>query len=334
MITDKRLADVLMGVLLLFLTGVSHGGDPSGQIKSLAISPDGKLIAIGYVKGDTSFIYTLPVDTGKAKRLTDAKSGVESNPAFSADGKRIAYSCSPGGSENSRIIMGNVDGSGRRSWSPSDVSDLRPVFSPDNKTLVFERSGYYGSYSPIAQPHSHDWDLYASDLGGTKVRQLTNEQFYLASPPSISPDGKSLAVVTEGGDTNREIVIYSLDHPGKPTQALQPHVPREADHKNPILTSPNYMPDGKTLLFMDATNGGLGKAYDYDVYRVDIASGVVRRLTQGNGFATDLKVSADGTTGVFLKWQLDRHRTPTKSDIYLLDIKAERVTAIKITGLD
>lgn len=206
------------------------------------------------------------------------------------------------------------------------------MFSPDNKSIVFSRSGFYGSYSPIAQPHPHAWRFYASDLDGTNVRELTSESFYMASPASISSDGKNMVIVREGINTNREIAIYALDHPGKPIQSLQPHVPKEADPKNPILNFPNYMPDGKSILFMAASDGKHG--YDYDVYRLDLTTGSLDRLTNGNGYATDLKVSADGKTAVFLKWRSDWHRTPVNSEPYLLDVQTHKVTPLRITGLD
>ena len=319
-------------VLLLFVSPMSFSGSTSSQIRSVAVSPDGKLLAIDFGKGSSSFVYKIAVDTGCATRLTNAKTGKESSPAFSPDGKRIAFSYSPGNGAHSGIVIGRVDGSDLRPWSPAESNDFSPVFSPDNKTLVFSRSGFYGSYSPIAQPHPHAWRFYASDLDGTNVRDLTGESFYMASPASVSPDGKSMVIVTEGIDTNRQIAIYSLDRPGKPTQSLQPHVPKEADHKNPILNFPNYMPDGKSILFMAASNGKHG--YDYDVYRVDLGTGSLERLTNGNGYATDLKVSADGNTAVFLKWHSDWRSTPDKSELYLLDVQTRKLTPLKVTGLN
>ena len=224
------------GLILLFLLRpmICLGKTPD-HIRSVAVSPDGKIIAVDFEKGGASFIYKIAVDTGNASRLTDAKTGNESGPAFSPDGKRIAFSYSPGNGAHSSIIIENVDGSDLRPWSPSENNNFSPVFSADNKSIVFSRSGFYGSYSPIAPPHPHAWSFYASDLDGTNVRELTNESFYMASPASVSPDGKNMVIVEEGLNSNREIAIYSLDHPGKPIQSLQPHVPKEADHKNPIL---------------------------------------------------------------------------------------------------
>jgi len=293
--------------VLLFLTLTSifvYGGESRSRIRSVAISPDGKLIAVDYGNGQASHIYKIPVDTGVATRLTNARNGNESAPAFSADGERIAYSYSVSAGVHYAIAIANVDGSDLHTWSPSEANNyLSPVFSPDGKTLVFARSGFYGSYSPIAQPQPHAWHFYASEFGGTNLRELTGESFYMASPASVSPDGKSMVIVQESLDTGREIAIYSLDHPGKPIQLLQPHVPKEADHKDPILDFPNYMPDGKSILFMAASNGKHG--YDYDVYRVDLPTGSLDRFTNGNGYATGLKISADGKTAVFLKWRFD-----------------------------
>lgn len=319
-------------LLLCLLTRIAYGGSSSGQIRSVAVSPDGKLIAVDIEKGSTSFIYEIAVDTGNATRVTSAKTGQESSPAFSPDGKRIAFTYWPGGGTHSEIVLANVDGSAIRHWSLPEAAVFSPVLSPDNKTIIFSRSGFSGSYSPIAQPHPHAWRFYASGLDGTNVRELTSESFYMASPPSVSPDGKNIVVVTEGIDTDRQIAIYSLDHPGQPTLSLRPHVPKEADHKNPIVNFPNYMPDGKSILFIAASNGKHG--YDYDIYRVDLGTGSLERLTNGNGYASDLKVSADGKTAIFLKWRSDWRGTPNKSELYLLDIQSHKLTPFKINGLN
>jgi Tol biopolymer transport system component len=67
---------------------------------------------------------------------------------------------------------------------------------------------------------------------------------------------------------------------------------------------------------------------------VDIGTGSLEQLTKGNGYATDLKVSADGKTAVFLKWHSDWRGTPVKNQLYLLDVQSRKLTAIKVTGLN
>lgn len=205
------------------------------------------------------------------------------------------------------------------------------MFLPNDETIIFSRSEFYGSSSPVAQHHPHGWNFYSAKLDGTNVHQITVESFYMASPPSVSPDGKSIVVVTEGLESNRQIAIYSVNRPGNPVRTFRPHVPKEADHKNPLLAYPNYMPDGKSVLFMDGSNGKHG--YDYDVYRLDLGTGSVERLTNGNGYATDLKVSADGRTAVFLKWRKSWLGELTTNEIYLLDLQSRKVTPLKVSGL-
>jgi hypothetical protein len=62
------------GLILLFLLRpmICLGKSPD-HIRSVAVSPIGKIIAVDFEKGGASFIYKIAVDTGNAIRLTDAK---------------------------------------------------------------------------------------------------------------------------------------------------------------------------------------------------------------------------------------------------------------------
>jgi Tol biopolymer transport system component len=314
-------------VLLLLLARTLYAGSSKWQITTLAVSPDGKLLALTAAKESTSFIYIVPVDTGVATRLTDAKDGEETSPTFSPDGKRIAYSYDPGGHWRSRIVIVNVDGSDPRQWSPSNVADLSPVLSPDNATIVFSRADFYGSYSPIAQPHPHGWNFFVANLDGTNVRQLTTEHFYMVSRPAVSSDGKSMVVVTEGLETDQQIAIYSITSPGPPVSTFRPHVPKEISRKHPIFAYPNYLPD-RNILFMAADS-----RVSYDVYRFNPDTGVIEKLTNQNGYATELKVSADGKTAAFLKWHRTR-RDVADPEPYLLDLETRKLAPLKISGIN
>lgn len=324
-----RMKALIGAILLLLAISSALYGRPSSsaRIGSLAVSPDGKLMAVDFQKEKTSFVYLVPVDTGAARRLTDAKDGQESGPSFSADGKRIAFTYWPADHRRSRIVVVNVDGSNLREWSPTGSDDVSPVFSPDNKTIVFSRFGFFGSYSPIAQPHPHEWDFYAADLDGGNVRQITNESFYMASAPSVSPDGKNMVVVTEGLETEQQIAIYSTTTPGPPLHTFRPHVPNEISRKHPIFAYPNYLPDG-SILFMAAN-----KHVDYDVYRLNPDTGAIEKLTDRNGYATELKVSADGKLAAFLKWHRN-WKGVTDPEPHLLDLQSHALKPLKITGLN
>ena len=331
MVTGRKLGLLArIGGLILpvLLASASYGGGSGWQITSLALSPDGKLIALVAEKSATSLIYVVSVDTGVATRLTDAKDGREASPTFSSDGKRIVYAYKPGDHTRPRIVILNVDGSDKHQWSPSSVTNLSPVFSPNNETMIFSQADFYGSYSPIAQPHPHGWSFFASNLDGTNVRQLTTERFYMASRPSISPDGKNMVVATEGLETGQQIAIYSITSPGPPLRTFRPYVPNEISRKHPFYGYPNYLPDG-SILFM-AADKGVG----YEVYRLNPDTGAVEKLTNKNGYATELKVSADGKTAAFLKWRRTWMLEVTDPERYLLDLESHRLTPLKINGLN
>ena len=316
--------------LLILLPAMASAAPSAGRLSGTAVSPDGKTMAVTYVKNGTCFIYKVALETGRASRLTNAAAGFESSPSFAPDGKRIAYSYSAGKGQNSHIVIVNTDGSALHSWPSSSSNDFRPLFTPSNKAIIFARSGYYGSYSPIAQPHSHDWNFYSASLDGANLRQLTNDHFYMVSDASISPDGKNMVFVSseQRGDV---IEIRSVEEPGKPARLLRPHVPKEP-RPGPTFNCPNYTPDGKHIVFMAANEGKNG--YDYDVFQTDIDTGAVEALTNDNGYATDLKLLPDGKTALFLKWNKDGRGSLAGNDLYLLDIQTRKLTLFKINGLD
>ncbi|MGB8060849.1 MAG: hypothetical protein WCF26_02995 [Candidatus Sulfotelmatobacter sp.] len=309
-------------LLLFLLVSAACAANPRGEIHGVAVSPDGKTIAVAYMKGKTGFIYRIATETGIAARLTDAKTGKESSPAFSPDGKRIAFSYLTG-QTNQRIVVMNTDGSNPHSLPGSGTANLYPTFSPDGNTIYFAR--------PQPPPADHLWDIFSVRVDGSDLRQVTHGGFVQISQPSISSDGGKLQVATLGLWTPQRIEIYHLDEPDSPSQVLSPIVPHQAT-PGPIFAYPNFMPDGKSILFLAASNRIV--SYDYDVYRLDLDSGTIERLTKGIGYPTDLRVFADGKTAVLLKWRSDWQGTAVKSRFYLLDLQTHKLTLFKVSGLN
>jgi Tol biopolymer transport system component len=313
-----------VGFVLLFL--VAHptwGGDSPGQMLGLSVSADGKFIATTYVKGSLWRIYKIDMNTGNAIRLTNVTTGEESSPAFSPDGKLIAYSYTTY-PDYQRIVVMNVDGSNPRTLPGSGTANLDATFAPGSEKIYFRQTE--------PRPHEHRWDLFSMGIDGSNLTQLTHQGFYSIYSPSLSPDGKSMAVVIEEWNApQREVAIYSLDHPEKPQRILRPHLPGKRP-LNQVFESPNYMPDGKRILFMAATGGK--REDDYDVYLLDLETEAIERLTEGNGYAGGLTLLPDRKTAVFLKWREDKHRAIVGTDIYLLDLQSRKLTPFRVTGLD
>jgi Tol biopolymer transport system component len=330
-----------VGFLLLFLIATagcnksaSGQSGKAGRINNIAFSPDGRFIVLSYSKTGSCFIYKVALDSGNAIQLTRAKAGYESSPTISADGELIAYSYAEGRGAHSHILVTDVDGLKTRFLTQSESDDSFPMFTANGRQIYFARSRFFGNYSPTAQPHQHEWGIFSADIEGTNVRQLTRESLYDMSKPSLSPDGKSLLFATHSYETGAQFVIYSLEQPAKPKRVLQPHVPGEpklSGRPSPEFNNPNYLPDG-SIVFMAASQGKSG--FDYDVYRMESATGSLEKLTSDNGYSTGLCISPDGKTAMFLKWKLDWHKTPAESKLYSLDLQTHKVTLVKISGLD
>jgi dipeptidyl aminopeptidase/acylaminoacyl peptidase len=67
---------------------------------------------------------------------------------------------------------------------------------------------------------------------------------------------------------------------------------------------------------------------------LDLRTGAIERLTKGNGYATELKVSADGKTAAFLKWRKNWIGEISDAEIYLLDLESRKLTPLKVSGLN
>lgn len=112
-----------------------------GTWMSVDVSPDGEQIAFDML-GD---IYLLPIEGGKATRITPVDVAVKKFPRWSPDGKRIAFSSDAGGAGDVWVMA--ADGSGMRRVTRHDPTEkltpelggvLRPVadWMPDG-TLIY-----------------------------------------------------------------------------------------------------------------------------------------------------------------------------------------------------
>jgi Tol biopolymer transport system component len=81
----KLLAVCLVSVALLPFTARSQ--TLHDRMESVSVSPDGKTIAADFIKGKTSHIFLIALDTGNATRFAKDSKGKESNLGFSPESK-------------------------------------------------------------------------------------------------------------------------------------------------------------------------------------------------------------------------------------------------------
>jgi gamma-glutamyltranspeptidase len=132
--------------------------------------------ALAFVRGrgPTARVYIRSAD-GKERRLTRSKAGSELWPAFSPDGKWIAFVSASESGRALRIMSTSTDSA---RTVTSDRAIERPVWSADGARIAFgSRSGPAG--------------VWVTDTDGDYVNLVSPRR----AAPAWSPDGRTLALV-------------------------------------------------------------------------------------------------------------------------------------------
>jgi Tol biopolymer transport system component/uncharacterized protein YraI len=110
-----------------------------------AWSPVDDWIAYRACNGGACGLWLTQADSGETRRLTTG--GGDGQPAWSPDGKKIAYISKEDG--NFEIYVVNRDGSGNTRLTTTPQSDGLPVWSPDGKLIAFrsDRDGKWAIYT-------------------------------------------------------------------------------------------------------------------------------------------------------------------------------------------
>ena len=144
----KFLTSILLAVTVASVPSVNAADDlltpeklwSMARIGSVVASPDGDLVAytqttydIKENKGHTA-IYVKNIKDGSVRKLNSDSNASESDPAFIADGKKIAFLANRDGVNQLWVV--NTDGSSKQCISDEKEDILGFLFSPDEKHVV------------------------------------------------------------------------------------------------------------------------------------------------------------------------------------------------------
>jgi TolB protein len=173
--------------------------DPQGAMQPDWHPSEARLLYSVWQAGGVADIFTVDVDSGRVRNVSDTALEWESAPAWSPDGKQIAAlwsefpnaAAAVAGIAIMRDDGGHVAEFGRRGvWLGS------PSWSPDGRRLALLRH-------PVAR--GHGLAIFVLDMDGDELHRLTealNDRW-----PSWSPDGREIAFTTyRDGDSE----IYSI----------------------------------------------------------------------------------------------------------------------------
>lgn len=213
---------VFVACVVLLLTGSSNGAVASASQGLVAFE---RLTCTYEDEGETCSmdIWVVNGDGGGERLLTRKPTGGGGFPAWSPDGRRIAFV-----SESDREVwVMNRDGSGQRRLTrlSGDVSSFNdaddPAWAPDGRRIAFG-SGRH---------------LYTVSADGTSPRRLT-EMPADADSPSWAPDGRRIAFHTHAFGRD---AIYVINADGANRRRLTP--------KGLFAGGPAWSPDGRRILF-------------------------------------------------------------------------------------
>ena len=176
--------------------------DSSVNVFPTSLSPDGK--AVAYVRIDpvsANDIWFLPLDIADPEHPKPGKPevvlqspAVESMPAFSPDGRWIAYHSNETGRNDIyvrpyRSSNQSPNQSSGGKWQVSKDGGSFPLWSPDGRSLYF--------VSPDGHIMAADYDAKADVFSPRKPRQWSPVPIWMPNVPlpyALHPDGKRFAV--------------------------------------------------------------------------------------------------------------------------------------------
>jgi len=212
-------------------------------------------------------IFLANADGKGAKNLTSSKAD-NGYPAWSPDGKKIAFTSNRDGALN--IYVMDADGGNVKRLTKDMDGSRIPSWTRDGKTIVFCRNTENGSA------------IFAMDADGKNVRQVSKEDGW---DPACSPDGKKILFTSfRKGDGFR---LYVMDMDGSNTKELT----TDANQKGYVY--PAWSPDGKKIAWTDSSGPGL------DIFVADADGKNAKQLTSLAGLTTYAAWSPDSKTIAF-----------------------------------
>jgi len=138
-------------------------GDPGfALLDPPSFSPVGtKVLVVNALFPPTQEIYVLDLATGTSLQISDGGVGADRSPAWSPDGRRIAFAAERDG--NTDIYTMNTDGTDERRLTTDPGLDDDPEWSPDGRRIAFtsEMDG--------------NTDIWVMDADGSNKERLTSD---------------------------------------------------------------------------------------------------------------------------------------------------------------
>jgi eukaryotic-like serine/threonine-protein kinase len=263
---------------------VKKAGIPSGGRRRVAIAAMAAAVLLGLTfyagriaPGRTEAGGT--VASGFNRKLTQLTfgEGLEEWPAWSPDGKRLAYVAEVDGFR--QLLLRTSPGGAERRLSRDERDHMQPAWSPDGKRLAFVQSRTTGAKlepSDINGWYQENGDIWSLNLEDGREAKLIDDAFN----PAYSPDGSRIAFDAPWAGARR---IWIADAGGR-----NPRQVTSDSSEAVVHTTPRWSPDGSRLAFRRV------EKIKSDIGVVDLGSQTVTRVTNDNVLDMDPVWAPDG----------------------------------------
>ncbi len=190
-----------------------------GEAESFSLSPSTKRAAIA-ARGE---IFTIATDRGEVLRVTETP-WREQDPAWSPDGKWIAFVSDRSGREE--VWIADERGGGLKKLSDANTDKQGLRWAPDSKSLLYSAT---------------DKKLYRADIDSGKTDVVTSGEAGQIMNAQFSPDGAWISYTKT--DRTLRPHVYIIPAGGGQERAIR-------GYDTFSETGARWTPDGKKILFL------------------------------------------------------------------------------------
>ncbi|HSE37763.1 MAG TPA: protein kinase, partial [Blastocatellia bacterium] len=209
--------------------------------------------------------------------------GIELLPAFSRDGKQVAFVWNGEKGDNIDIYVKLVDTGTPHRLTTHPADDSFPAWSPDGSHIAFRRhtqeSDAVYLIPSLSGPERKVADIFPRLLGP----RVGGDGL------AYSVDGKSLAVPDKSSAAEPFSIVLISAESGEKHKLTTPRAGSVGDN------TPSFSPDGSQLAFSRISGQGVE-----DIYLMRVEGGEPKRLTFDNRDIRDLDWTAEGREIVFI----------------------------------
>src|SRR5881398_1440025 len=238
---------------------------PGGRRAAAEVFVQGEIVVASSRTGRFQLYAAERANLAQLRKIMD-DTAVATEPAFSPDGSRIAFTSTRDGQPE--IYIMDADGTNASRLTNSPGLDGDPSFSPDGQAVVFhsQRTGHR--------------QIYLQPITSSVAVPLTQEPAD-NSQPSMSPDGEVIAFVSNR-DGNNHIWLMAKDGTN------QRPFTRGPQGKESV---PHFLRDGTLAYLVEQKEGGRTST---QVVKADVTTGKVAPLAGTDLMVTDFAVSGVG----------------------------------------